>query len=322
MLRRSLLSNSGGGVLPSEAEACQVVYANKQTLQLTIDDLDTDKYTALLYEPIGIVVIPGHHGVLKDSNGKNQCGIISIVAMNCDTPETGGSESSKIESIDWGDNKTDISSMTNYNKVVVTTDNTSNTASGLSKSPDAHIPYQNSIGGIPERKRSYYAPSPYIGSDYKSGGYNESYGTTIYDTETDHNVLADFDGRGNTDKILTQRGLKDYNSWKPKDNNSLDYPAASCCDMFFTIGTKQGDWYLPAAGELGYIIPRLYDINDIISKLNNAYGVGVELITGLHYYWTSSECNSSNAYHLNMYAGNVETYHKTSPGRARAFLRL
>lgn len=232
------------------------------------------------WEPIGIVVIPGEHGVLKDGTGtKNQCGVMSIVPMNCNTPQTGGSSE---QDISWGVSNT-TPGLKTYNEVVVTSNKNSNIATGLSGSYEAYIPRQDSVGGTPKRDRSPYAPSPYIGSDYKSGEYNESYGTTKFDTSSDFNALADFDGSGNTQILIQQRGTKDYSSWKPTYNKESDYPAASCCDMFSTIGTKQGNWYLPAMGELGYIPPRLYDINDTISKLNSAYGVGVQLVTNEYY---------------------------------------
>lgn len=303
-------------MLPSEAETCQVVYANKQTLQLTIDDLDADKYPAELYEPIGVVVIPGHHGVLKDENGRNQCGVVSIVAMNNSTPTIGGNNTTMY----WGNPNIDIPTLINYTRVASTEDNVSNVATGL-YGHYGFIPIQTSINGKPTRDSKPYSPSPYIGNDYKSGGYNSTYGTTEYDDSNYLNVLADFDGRGNTDKILAQRGYKDYNTWKPESNSRADYCAASCCDMFSTIGTEQGDWYLPAAGELGYIIPKLCDINYTISKLNNTYRVGVELGVS-NYYFSSSEYSSIHAYRVSTSNGNVGNYSKEGSSRVRAFMRL
>ena len=84
-------------------------------------------------------------------------------------------------------------------------------------------------------------------------------------------------------------------NWKTLSSltNSYDsgyYPAACCCARYHTRGTKAfkdctdselkagtGFWYMPSVGEFGYILPRLYDINDTINKLNAAYGIGVKL---------------------------------------------
>lgn len=97
-------------------------------------------------------------------------------------------------------------------------------------------------------------------------------------------------------KIITKRGTKDYNSWTPRELNESDYPAASCCDMFRTEGTSQGNWYLPACGELGYIMSPFNKINDAIDKMRTAYGssVGIELDDN-NYHWSSTEHSSSAA---------------------------
>lgn len=242
---------------------------------------------------------------------------MSIVPMNCSTPTTGGTSE---QNMCWGSISTNPTGHY-YTKVVKTFTNSSNVANGLSEDYYSYIPRQGSVGAIPTRIYNPYAPSPYVGSDYMSGGYNESYGTTKFDTSSDKNALADFDGRGNTDKILAQRGTKNYGSWNPTYNTQGDYPAASCCDMFFTKGTKQGDWYLPACGELGYILPKLFDINDTISKLYTAYGVGVKLDT-INPYWSSSQNSNDLARTVYLGDGNVSYNTKRLNYHVRAFLQL
>lgn len=293
------------------------MFVNKEDNSLTIaDKWDTTLFPPSKFEPIGIVVIPNYHGVLKDRTGtKNQCGVMSIVPMNCSTPTTGGTSE---QGMYWGDTYSNPTGRY-YKKVVKSSSNTPNVADGLSGS--SYILRQDSVGGTPKKSSAPFCPSPYIGEDFKSGGYNESYGTTKFDTSSDKNALSDFDGIDNTDKILAERGLKDYGSWKPSTNDQSDYPAASCCDMFYTIGTKQGDWYLPSAGEFGYIIPRLYDINDTIGKLNTAYGVGVQLSTD-GYFWTSSEYSDYNARDVYMPYGHANYYNKDGWCIVRAFMRL
>lgn len=76
----------------------------------------------------------------------------------------------------------------------------------------------------------------------KSGGYNEAYGTTEFDTEEPNlNALADFKGIINT-KIITNLATG-QSDWKTSDAiiNSGEtgyYPAACCCARFKTTGTK------------------------------------------------------------------------------------
>ena len=137
------------------------------------------------------------------------------------------------------------------------------------------------------------------------------------------NALADFDGKGNTEKIITQRGAKDYNSWKPGKETEADYPAASCCDMFHTEGIQQGGWYLPACGELGYIMPPLNKINDAIDKMRTAYdsSVGVELEA--HYsYWSSTEYSGNSVRTVITGNGIVNISSKGYDYHVRAFLRF
>lgn len=41
-----------------------------------------------------------------------------------------------------------------------------------------------------------------------------------------------------------------------------NFPAAMACYRYYTTGTTQGDWYLPAVGELMYALPRNKEIVD------------------------------------------------------------
>ena len=124
-------------------------------------------------------------------------------------------------------------------------------------------------------------------------------------------------------KIITQRGTKDYNSWIPGKATEADYPAASCCDMFYTEGTYQGDWYLPACGELGYIMPSFNKINNIIDKMRTVYdsSIGVELGTD-NAYWSSMEYNNFNARRVSTLNGYVSHGSKYNDYCVRAFLRF
>lgn len=63
-----------------------------------------------------------------------------------------------------------------------------------------------------------------------------------------------------------------------EQSQNPDYPAASCCEMFYTEGTSQGDWYLPSCGELGYIMPRFNKIQEAIQKMITAYGSSVGVL--------------------------------------------
>ena len=122
-----------------------------------------------------------------------------------------------------------------------------------------------------------------------------------------------------------------------------NYPAACCCARFKTIGTnsfvdmlnrntvddtkeywKQNKvWYMPACGELGYILPNFSVNNVALNNIKSLYGssVAVQLGSG-YYYWSSSEYSMSYARIVNMSYGNVHSYYKFVNIYVRAFCAL
>lgn len=277
--------------------------------------------------PVGVVVIPASHDVY----GTQECAIISIKPMNCSTPTTGGIE----QRICWG-SETDITTMPNLTVVPslgemsldTPTDILQGTKeqgyipidkgeyinqSGASCPHDTNATYRNQTSS-----QFCFIPSPYL----TDGSRNPDYYQTSSPSST-LNALSDFDGVGNTQKIIAQRGIKDYSSWLPTYDTEADYPAASCCDMFYTDGTKQGDWYLPACGELGYMMSRFNAICASIAVIRSAYGdsVGVQLLLNSNY-WSSSEFRDSLVRHIHTGDGNTGTGDKNLKFYVRAFLRV
>ena len=317
----------GGGFNPSQSVAGDLCFYDKQNDKVIIvsgKDWSIETYPADRYTPIGVVVVPGIHDVYGDGS----CGVMSLKPMNCDTPSTGGTS---VQTMYWGGYGPDISSLPNLDQVPYvgtgsSVGDASSTVTGQDNSP--YLPSDNfSAVQCPHDTDTYYysssssqrqAPSPYL----TDGSRNPAYYQTSSPSSSS-NALADFDGIGNTAKIITQRGTKDYNSWKPNRITYNDYPAASCCDMFYTEGTQQGDWYLPACGELGYIMPPFNKINDAIDKMCTAYGssVGVELLTN-NGYWSSTETSSKGARRVDADSGLVLDSSKYSSYYVRAWLRV
>ena len=324
-MRRRLLTTSSEGIAPSKAQPCDIVLCNKTTNKLLIvpnNEFSSDSYPSSIYSPVGVVVIPGSHNVYGDGS----CGVISIVPMNCSTPTTGGTSE---EGIYWGKYGTNISTLPNLNKVPyvgIDSDVGNSSSTVVGQYSSGYLPSDKFITvQCPHDTDTYYlnnstsyrqAPSPFL----TDGSRNPAYYQTSSPSSTS-NALADFDGVGNTDKIVAKRGTKDYTSWKPTSNTEADYPAASCCDMYYTDGTKQGDWYLPACGELGYIIPNLNKISTAISTLANTYGVGVWLANAGGY-WASSEYSNNYANRISTNFGSVGGHSKGQVSYTRAFLRI
>ena len=238
--------------------------------------------------------------------------------MNCNTPTTGGTSN---QNICWGVQDTDISSLPDLDQVP-----TGNTSNGIptGQTNRAYLP-SDQLSGLQcaHDTDAYYVtssistiPSPYLTNGSRNPGY---YQTTP--PSSNNNALADFDGRNNTNKILTVRGNKDYSSWRPHVNGDVDYPAASCCDIFYTEGTQQGDWYLPACGELGYILPPFNKINEAITNIRDVYCTSVGVTLDTSYHWSSTESDDKSRT-ISMGQGLVYPERKEAVYNVRAWLRV
>lgn len=104
-----------------------------------------------------------------------------------------------------------------------------------------------------------YIPSPYL----EDGSRNPFY-YKVDSPSTPENALSDFAGKANTELLISLATAQE--DWKTAtsitNQNEAGYsPAACACWRYHTPGTSQGDWYLPACGELGYFASRFDMIN-------------------------------------------------------------
>ena len=91
-------------------------------------------------------------------------------------------------------------------------------------------------------------------------------------------VIEDWEGKRNTRLVL------EYCK-----TNGKSCPAFEYVNSYKTDGTKAGDWYLPAAGELNAIYGNKDVLNIALGKIG-----GTKLLTG--FYWSSSEDSNINAW--------------------------
>lgn len=260
------------------------------------------------YTPIGVEVVPAEHDVY----GTGQAGIMSLAEMDYTTPDTG---SSSHQNIYWGGHQVDTS-LPNYDKVNLV----NGTTNRLGNLPSDQFTGATSLDGVSKYYDIYSnAPSPFNAD----GSRNEAYYTTAYSTA---NALSDFDGVGNT-TVLTDLATG-QSDWKTATSITHSYsagyyPAACCCWRFHTAGTDQGQWYLPACGEMGYVINRLSAINTTINKVLSVYAsvVAVALGTSISY-CSSSEYSDSSTYILSTGDGGVNKNSKYVYDHVRAFLRV
>ena len=319
----------------SESTAADICVVENETLNKYIVDgngYSLDLFPLEQYTPIGVVVVPASH--TDDGTAR----VISLASMYFNNPDNGKTEGHA--GIAWGGYNSDISTLQNLTQQpCISTDIRNITAETQSivewsniDSEDSYLPsdYFNSYPN-PYDEGTYYwtgtttstfkaMPSPYLTGGLK----NEIY----HDTSNTASVLADMDGKGNTEKILAvdNGGSTDWQTAAKITNTGYTgtiHPAAQCCWRYHTIGTNQGDWYLPAVGELGYLAARWKAINNSIDKLVSS---GVEALVFSLYssFWSSTEYSSNYAVFLdfNRYNSKTNSYYKSNYYYVRAFLAV
>ena len=235
------------------------------------------KWNPSLGTPIGVVVVP--EGFAPDGKPR----IVSLLYV-----DASGNTSTSYKSMLWGPTGTNTS-LTNFNRVP-TTDNNGSTSTGSASY--GYLPSDKFTGATSfvDPKAKYNGTSNLIPSPYLGDVPNPEYYKEILSSDINVNALSDFNGLSNTQTLV---GL------------GSDYVAANAAYKY-NDGASNLQWYLPAMGELGYLMPRFNEINSVITALG---GVAV---LGSYNFWSSSEYSSNLAYLLNTYTGGVDYDSKNS----------
>ena len=237
-------------------------------------------YNTSMGPAVGVIVVP--EGFAPDGKAR-------MVSLKFAT--SAGTSSDSAVYLKWGPTGTDTT-LTNYNRVP-TTDNVGSTTTGSNSY--GYLPSDNFSGAAsvidPEAK--YSTSSNLIPSPYLNGAANPDYYGAI---EGYNNALSDFNGSGNTATLVGLGG---------------DYVAANAANNY-SDGVSGTKWYLPAMGELGYLVARFKEINKAIAAAG-----GVALPSD--YFWGSTEYVSKYAYCLSTGAGDVYNTSKAYTGYVRPF---
>ena len=235
---------------------------------------------------IGVVVVP--EGFAPD--GKTR--IIGLKPINKD-----GYQTTSHQVVAWGGHGTFVGPIA-Y-KDVPTTDNTNSTTTG--SYTWGYLPSDSFTGetSFVDPKAKYYGNTPYIPSPYLGDSPNPEYHQLQLNAYS-NNSLGDFNGLNNTKKLVEL---------------SLEYIAANAV-WKSTDGSSNLQWYLPAMGELGYVMPRLNEINATITALG---GLTVKTAYEL---WSSTEYSSTYVYGLDPSDGDVSTLRKSTGYYIRPFAVL
>lgn len=302
------------------------VLVNKTTLEkISVKPDELSNYSPDKYEAIGVIAIPSSHDVY----GTGECGVMALRHASVYTPDT-GTEKTSYGSSCWGSSNTNYPELIDYNACSSYGNQNTWTPVQLNSEkpylPSDQDPFGEELINPNGEKSSWYyfqnsshhAPSPYN----EDGSRNPDY----YDTSIGvNNALSDFAGKVNTEFLCSKATKqKDWRTAATISNSDLSgyHPAACACWRYHTIGTNQGDWYLPAEGELGYCCVRYKLINGTIDALQSWSGkIYSSLETG-PYYWSSSEYSTYGACCMHFQAGRVLADSKYSTRVTTPFIRL
>lgn len=284
------------------------------------------------YTPIGIILVPVNH--YRYDKDKKICGVISLNEMSTQTPVSGSLVGN--EKVVWGPAKdTDLES---YGNVIHYGLLNLEQMKIVGTVKCSRIPSDNFTGGTPSKRypRLFYStdsksvddwyagPSPYN----EDGTANPDYTIPSFDGVT--NALSDFDGKGNTEKILALRTDKSYDPSDFENGNTRqikeeDYPAATCCSLYAVEDlVKSGEWYLPSVGELGYLIANLRKFNETLEYTNRIWVGKAFPFTASEGIWSSTVYSNENrrARTINALHGKVGDYIFYQPNWTRAFTQI
>lgn len=302
----------------TEAVAGDAVLYDQTNDHLVIVSSDDVAKCATGYTPVGVVVVPGNHDVYGDGS----CGVMSLKVMNQDSPDIG---TANTRLMSWGNYDNDIPDLPYFIRTPI-----GNTLDGIPTGEimSGYLPSDNfsNIQCLHDTNRFYQidsssnqSPSPYL----TDGSRNPGYYQTISPSSS-NNALSDFNGKGNSETLW---GLATAQSnWKTdstiEDNSGDNYfPAACCCWRYHTDGTQQGDWYLPACGELGYVVASINKIVEVATNLKNIYKDIFINWTNIAL-WSSTNHQPKYARYNGTNSGQAGIYKKSGSVSAIAFLKV
>ena len=277
------------------------------------------------YDAEAVLVIPKSH----TSDGKAR--YVSLVTMSVLTPESGSVATSESTSgtditMYWGGYGKDLSGLTNYTTVAaypsIPLDDASVATRDYAYIPSTSFSSGNiaSLDGV-----SYYysntlterfAPSPYL----VDGSVNQIYRTA-------GQGFCDMDGSGNTNVIIATCDPSELVSGGTVTNSSglvgsyESHAPAVTCHRYHTDHSNAGDWYLPSAGEAGYLISRLKEIDATLTALKGL-GYRAVNVTNSVWLWTSTEYSANHARYVGTGSGDCSIDGKSNLStlyRVRAF---
>ena len=131
-------------------------------------------------------------------------------------------------------------------------------------------------------------------------------------------VVEDVSGVENSSSVTTStgdwQGLKNTKALYEADTSGGNYPAIKKVLTYSTEGTEQGQWYLPAAGELQAISTNKDVLNTTLAKIGGTQMSGK--------YWSSTEQNSGSGFFFTIGNSSSTSGRKVVKNKAKPIINF
>ena len=205
------------------------------------------------------------------------------------------------------------------------TNSVNNTPIAICVIPEVTENFKNGDNSEGAVKTARFVSLNYMHPEHPTSGqtsaynmYFGNYGTKIGNVKGGTDKTSYIGGKWNTQQCLSKATNQDQYICDGVTNNSgTGYCApACCCVAYSTPGTKPGDWYLPAIGELYQIYANKTAINEKRTAIKGSGFDDDDL------YWSSREYSSNHEYAVYLGNGNFNYNKKNYTNYALGFLAL
>ena len=205
------------------------------------------------------------------------------------------------------------------------TNSVNNTPIAICVIPEVTENFKNGDDSAGAVKTARFVSLNYMNYNTPTTGNNDTqtmcfgnYGTTIGNVKGGTDKTSYIGGKWNTQQCLSKATNQDQYICDGVTNNSgTGYCApACCCVAYSTPGTKPGDWYLPAIGELYQIYVNKTAINEKRTAIKGSGFDDDDL------YWSSREYSSNHEYAVYLGSDNFNYNNKSYTNYVLGFLAL
>lgn len=254
------------------------------------------------YVPVGIKIV--NKGYFTEDSPAIYMGLCQLSLTNPDLGFKLAGNQNTADIPHLGFNGITINGLTEYSYICYRNENHTSTLSMI-------YPQHDMIDNLPKDNNGnllYPAPNG-RGFNGNPEANNSSYIDLLNMDDTynmdliDYTCAAfDWDGKRNTDIIISNFDEAQYPDWRTIDNLSIYNqtnkefsPMCACAWRYHTLTTNQGDWYIPAYANVFFLSYNFKKYSDLFMQLNELYPeyCKPDLLSSIDALWTSTACNDN-----------------------------